>query len=149
MLTGELGCGKTTVCRYLTAQLLPGLYRVHYISLSTGNVLDMYKAIAWELGLGGERSRASAHHAIRIEVSRLAQEARQLPILVVDETHHLRNDALEDLRLLTNFAMDSENRMGLILVGLTERRRPPVHGLPRIALPATRRAPPPHRPRTR
>ena len=80
---------------------------MHYVSLSTGNVLDMYKAIAWELGLGGERSRASAHHAIRIEVSRLAQEARQLPILVVDETHHLRNDALEDLRLLTNFAMDS------------------------------------------
>ena len=72
---------------------------MHYVSLSTGNVLDMYKAIAWELGLGGERSRASAHHAIRIEVSRLAQEARQLPILVVDETHHLRNDALEDLRL--------------------------------------------------
>ena len=36
---------------------------------------------------------------------------------------HLRNDVLEDLRLLTNFAMDSENRMCLILVGLTELRR--------------------------
>ena len=101
LLTGEVGSGKTTVCRYLTAQLHPGLYRVHYVSLTTGNVLDMYKAIAWELGLGVERSRASAHHAIRIEVSRLAQEARQLPILVVDEAHHLRNDVLEDLRLLT------------------------------------------------
>ena len=101
LLTGEVGSGKTTVCRHLTAQLHPGLYRVHYVSLTTGNVLDMYKAIAWELGLGVERSRASAHHAIRIEVSRLAQEARQLPILVVDEAHHLRNDVLEDLRLLT------------------------------------------------
>jgi len=123
LLTGEVGSGKTTVCRHLTAQLHPGLYRVHYVSLTTGNVLDMYKAIAWELGLGVERSRASAHHAIRIEVSRLAQEARQLPILVVDEAHHLRNDVLEDLRLMTNFAMDSDNRMCLILVGLTELRR--------------------------
>ncbi len=123
MLTGEVGAGKTTVCRHLTAQLHPGLFRVHYVSLTTGNVLDMYKAIAWELGLSVERSRSSAHHSIRTEISRLATEARQLPVLVVDEAHHLRNDVLEDLRLLTNFAMDSENRMCLILVGLTELRR--------------------------
>ena len=123
MLTGEVGAGKTTVCRHLTAQLHPGLFRVHYVSLTTGNVLDMYKAIAWEFGLTVERSRSSAHHAIRTEISRLATEARQLPVLVVDEAHHLRNDVLEDLRLLTNFAMDSENRMCLILVGLTELRR--------------------------
>ena len=90
---------------------------------TTGNVLDIYKAIAWELGLTVERSRSSAHHAIRTEISRLAKEARQLPVLVIDEAHHLRNDVLEDLRLLTNFAMDSENRMCLILVGLTELRR--------------------------
>ncbi len=123
MLTGEVGAGKTTVCRHLTAQLHPGLFRVHYVSLTTGNVLDMYKSIAWELGLSVERSRSSAHHSIRTEISRLATEARQLPVLVVDEAHHLRNDVLEDLRLLTNFAMDSENRMCLILVGLTELRR--------------------------
>ena len=123
MLTGEVGSGKTTVCRHLAGQLHPGLYRVHYVSLTTGNVLDMYKAIAWELGLTVERSRSSAHHAIRTEISRLAKEARQLPVLVIDEAQHLRNDVLEDLRLLTNFAMDSENRMCLILVGLTELRR--------------------------
>ena len=123
LLTGEVGSGKTTVCRHLADRLHPGLYRVHYVSLTTGNVLDIYKAIAWELGLTVERSRSSAHHAIRTEISRLAKEARQLPVLVIDEAHHLRNDVLEDLRLLTNFAMDSENRMCLILVGLTELRR--------------------------
>ncbi|MDD9962434.1 MAG: AAA family ATPase [Gammaproteobacteria bacterium] len=123
MLTGEVGSGKTTVCRHLTAQLHPGLYRVHYVSLTTGNVLDMYKSIAWELGLPIERSRAAAYNAIRTEITRLAIEAKQLPVLVVDEAHHLRNDVLEDLRLLTNFNMDSENRMCLILVGLTELRR--------------------------
>jgi len=123
MLTGEVGSGKTTVCRHLTAQLHPGLYRVHYVSLTTGNVLDMYKSIAWEIGIAVERSRSSAHHAIRTEITRLANEAKQLPVLVVDEAHHLRNDVLEDLRLLTNFAMDSEQRLCLVLVGLTELRR--------------------------
>ena len=44
-------------------------------------------------------------------------------MLIVDEAHHLRNDVLEDLRLLTNYQMDSENRLCLLLVGLTELRR--------------------------
>jgi len=44
-------------------------------------------------------------------------------VLIVDEAHHLRNEVLEDLRLLTNYQMDSENRLCLLLVGLTELRR--------------------------
>ena len=44
-------------------------------------------------------------------------------MLVIDEAQHLRNDVLEDLRLLTNFAMDAEHRLCLLLVGLTELRR--------------------------
>jgi len=123
LLTGEVGSGKTSVCRQVAAQLHPGLYRVHYVTLTTGNVLDMYKSIAWELGLPTERSRATAWRAIRTEVSRLVQEAHQLPILIVDEAQHLRNDVLEDLRLLTNYDMDADNRLCLLLVGLTELRR--------------------------
>jgi hypothetical protein len=38
--------------------------------------------------------------------------------LIVDEAHHLRNDVLEDLRLLTNYQMDSENRLCLLLARL-------------------------------
>ena len=39
--------GKTTVCRHVTDRLHPELYRVCYVSLSTGNVMDMYKCIGW------------------------------------------------------------------------------------------------------
>ena len=60
LITGEVGCGKTTVCRKLTSALHSGLYRVFYVTLSTGNVMDMYKCIAWELGLPTERNRAAA-----------------------------------------------------------------------------------------
>jgi type II secretory pathway predicted ATPase ExeA len=70
LITGEVGCGKTTVCRQLCAALHPGLYRLFYVPLSTGNVLDMYKAIAWQLGLPVERNRAAAYRAIHTEVSR-------------------------------------------------------------------------------
>ena len=123
LLTGEVRSGKTTVCRHVTSTLHPGQYRIYYVSLTTGNVLDMYKSIAWELGLPTERSRATAYRAIRAEITRLVGEAKQLPVLVIDEAQHLRNDVLEDLRLLCNFMMDSENRLCLVLVGLTELRR--------------------------
>jgi type II secretory pathway predicted ATPase ExeA len=123
LVTGEVGSGKTTVCRQLAATLHPGLYRLFYVPLSTGNVMDMYKGIAWQLGLPVERSRATAYRAIHTEISRLTLDTKTLPILVIDEAQHLRNEVLEDLRLLTNFAMDAERRLCLLLVALTELRR--------------------------
>jgi type II secretory pathway predicted ATPase ExeA len=123
LVTGEAGSGKTTLCRRLTDALHPGLYRTVYVPLSTGNVMDMYKSIGWELGLPIERNRASAFRVIRSEVTRLTLEAKQRPVLIVDEAHHLRNEVLEDLRLLTNYQMDADNRLCLLLVGLTELRR--------------------------
>jgi len=87
------------------------------VPLSTGNVMDMYKSIAWELGLPTERDRASAFRVVRAEITRLTLEAKQRPVLIVDEAYHLRNDVLEDLRLLTNYEMDSQNRLCLLLVG--------------------------------
>jgi len=42
---------ETTTCRRLVAGLHTGLYRVLYVSMTTGNVMDLYKSIAWELGL--------------------------------------------------------------------------------------------------
>ncbi len=123
LVTGEAGSGKTTVCRKIAAALHPGLYRVFYVPLSTGNVMYMYKSIGWELGLPTERNRAAAFRVIRAEITRLTLEAKQRPVLIVDEAHHLRNEVLEDLRLLTNYEMDSQNRLCLLLVGLTELRR--------------------------
>ncbi len=123
LVTGQAGSGNTTVCRKVAAALHPGLYPVFYASLSTGNVMDMYKSIGWELGLPTERNRAAAFRVIRSEVTRLPLEAKQRPALMVDEAHHLRNEVLEDLRLLTNYQIDAESRLCLLLVGPTELRR--------------------------
>ncbi len=123
LVTGDSGSGKTTTCRSLVAGLHTGLFRVLYVSMTTGNVMDLYKSIAWELGLPSERNRAALFRQIRGEVSRLCAEPRLRPVLIVDEAHHLRTDLLEDLRLLTNYAMDSENRLTVVLVGHPELRR--------------------------
>ena len=52
------------------------------------------------------------------ELSRLATEARQQPLLVLDEAQRLRPEVLEDLRLPVHFAMDPEPGLGLLLAGL-------------------------------
>ena len=109
LLTGEPGCGKTSVCRQVVAGLHPGRYKVCYVALSTGSVLDTYQAIGWELGLAPAPTRARAFRALQTEITRLATEARQQPLLGFDEAQHLRSEVLEDLRLL--------------LVGLTELQR--------------------------
>jgi len=83
----------------------------------------MYKTIAWELGLPVERSRAALFRTIRLEITRLCIEAKTKPVLIVDEAQHLRSEVLEDLRLLTNYDMDSQNRLTLLLVGHAELRR--------------------------
>jgi type II secretory pathway predicted ATPase ExeA len=123
LVSGDSGVGKSAGCRKMVAGLHSGLYKAVYVPLSTGNPMDLYKTIAWELGLPTERSRAALYRQIRREVSRLCVDAHVAPVLVVDEAHHLRSDVIEELRLLTNYAMDSENRLCLLMVGQTELRR--------------------------
>jgi len=123
LITGDSGSGKTSACRKVVSALHTGLHRVVYVAYSTGNVMDVYKSIAWEMGLPTERNRAALYRQIRTEVTRLCTEARCRPVLLVDEAHHLRPDVLEDLRLLTNYQMDAENRLCLLLIGQPELRR--------------------------
>jgi general secretion pathway protein A len=123
LITGEAGSGKTSATRRTVSALHAGLYKVLYVCQSTGNVMDLYKSIAWELGLPSERNRAALFRQIKNEVNRLSIESRCRPILIIDEAHNLRPDVLEDLRLLTNYQMDAENRLCLLFIGQAELRR--------------------------
>ena len=127
LVTGESGSGKTCACRKVVTALHAGLYRVVYVSLSTGNLMDLYKTIAWEMVLPTERSRAALYRQIKNEVTRLCAEARCRPILIVDEAHNLRPDVLEDLRLLTNYQMDVVLAASIaVQVGKTSRENSAV-----------------------
>ena len=119
---GEPGVGKTAVCRRVLEDLHSGLHKIGYVAMTTGSVLDTHNAVAAAFGLGFSQSRAAAVGALRAEISRLAGESRRLPVLVLDEAHHLGNDVLAELQMPANYGMDSDSRLCLLLVGLTELR---------------------------
>lgn len=123
LVTGEVGSGKTTALRALSHPLNPGLYKPLYLPNTTGSVLDLYKSLAELLGLVASSSRAKLYIQIHQEINRLVESKKIAPILMVDEAHLLRIEALEELRLLTNYHMDSQNHLTLILVGQAELRR--------------------------
>jgi type II secretory pathway predicted ATPase ExeA len=91
LITGEVGSGKTTLCRRFAASLHPGLHRLFYVCHCTGNPTDLYKLIAWELRLAVERNRAALFRSIQAEVTRLITETRVIPVLVIDEAQNLRS----------------------------------------------------------
>ena len=81
LITGEVGSGKTSICRKVAKKLNTGLYKVFYVPLTTSNVTDTYKSIAWEMGITTERSLAALYKSIRTEVDRLCLELKIKPIL--------------------------------------------------------------------
>ena len=83
LITSGVGSGKTTVCRLVAQALYPGLYRVDYVSLTTRNVLDMYKSIAWQLGLWSNRETFLATWARPNKRANCSDEG--------DRTNHDRN----------------------------------------------------------
>jgi type II secretory pathway predicted ATPase ExeA len=123
LVTGEVGSGKTTGIRALCNTLNPSLYKPLYLPNTTGSVLDLYKSLAELLGLIAPSSRAKLYIQIHQEIERLVESKKISPILIVDEAHLLRIEALEELRLLTNYHMDSRDYLSLILVGQAELRR--------------------------
>ena len=122
LITGEVGSGKTAVCRRFADSLPRGLFKIVYLPLAASTPLEAMNCIAAEFGLAPGQSRSMVGRAISGELSRLAGN-RQTPVLIIDEAHLLSNPVLENLRMLTNFDIDSAQRFCLLLTGLTGLRR--------------------------
>jgi len=123
LITGEAGTGKTTVARLMGEVFRALGLLARGQPLSTGNMMDMYKSIGWELGLPTERNRPAAFRVIRSEVTRLTLEAKQRPLLIVDEAHQLADIASQFFGQSFSSRQVLDLRLCLLLVGLTELRR--------------------------
>jgi len=118
LLVGEPGAGKTFALRSFAQSLNPALYKAMYFPLSTGTVMDFYRALA--LGLGEEPKTRKVDMFLQIQhaVENLYKERKVTPVFILDEMQMAKDAFLHDLSILFNFRMDSENPFVLVLAGL-------------------------------
>jgi len=119
MITGEIGTGKTTICRALLRDLINvDTALIINPTLTAGGILT---AIVEDFGLEAKRSIKD-----RIDtLNRFLLERREKgknAILIIDECQRLSRQALEMVRLLSNLETESEKLLQIILVGQPELR---------------------------
>lgn len=122
LLTGDVGTGKTTVCRCLLEQL-PEHAEVAFILNPKYSITELLEAICDELKISYQHSG----HRIKgyidaLNAHLLESHARGInTVLIIDEAQNLSFDVLEQIRLLTNLETSSQKLLQIILIGQPER----------------------------
>lgn len=121
VLTGEIGCGKTTLVRRLLDEISDDI-EVGLISNthSSFGMLMQWVCAAFDLP-SKARSKAALYDVFAqflIEKYALGQRT----VLIIDEAQNLDRSMLEELRLLTNINADKDDLLQLVLVGQPELR---------------------------
>lgn len=117
LIVGEAGTGKTTGLRRYAQGLNPALFQFFYFPLATVTVQEFYRGLAVELGEEPRHKKVDLFRQIQSAICSMYYERRVTPIIILDEIHMASNRLLEDLRLIFNFNMDSENPFILVLAG--------------------------------
>jgi general secretion pathway protein A len=127
VLTGEIGAGKTTVCRHFLEHA-PAQCRVAYIFNPRLTVSDLLATICHEFGVlapAGQLTESGSTKAWldALNAHLLAAHAQGLNnVLVIDEAQNLPADVLEQLRLLTNLETSERKLLQIVLIGQPDLR---------------------------
>jgi general secretion pathway protein A len=127
LLTGEIGAGKTTVCRCFLEQV-PRRCNVAYIFNPKQTVEELLKSVCDEFRIPAERPRAAGTPTAKDHVDALNEfllkthAVGQNNVLIIDEAQMLSADVLEQLRLLTNLETNERKLLQIILIGQPELR---------------------------
>ena len=120
LLTGNPGLGKTTAIRNWIRSLNQTAYKVIYIPLSTLTVSEFYRYLASEFGCEPAYRKYENFKLIQSSIERYVYEKRMTPIIILDEANYMKAAALNDLKILFNFELDSVNRAMILLAGLPQ-----------------------------
>jgi general secretion pathway protein A len=130
LLSGEIGAGKTTVCRCFLEQV-PRRCNVAYIFNPKLTVVELLKSICDEFHVPYEHSGpqfAQVPPTVKDYVDPLNEfllrthAVGQNNLLVIDEAQNLSAEVLEQLRLLTNLETSDRKLLQIILIGQPELR---------------------------
>jgi general secretion pathway protein A len=121
MLTGEYGCGKTTLSRALIQRLEAERYEIGLLTNPSWSAVDFLREALYQLGIEtAERAKPELLHQLNDVFFRNFRDGRDT-VLIVDEAQLIDDDAVfEELRLLLNFQTDDRFLVTLLLIGSPE-----------------------------
>jgi len=123
LLTGEVGTGKTTVCRRLLQQA-PTDCDIAFVLYPKLTGEELLAAICDDFGISVPAGGATA----RVLVGKIydylvrTHEAGRRAILIIEEAQNLSDDVLEQIRLLTNLETNRRKLLQIVMLGQPELR---------------------------
>ncbi len=119
-ITGDVGAGKTMLCRKLLKELQPP-FLTAYIPNPHLSPAGLRMSIADELGISYSRNAGQSHMLQQInEYLLTAASNQQKPVLIIDEAQAMPLETLEALRLLTNLETEKQKLLQIVLFGQPE-----------------------------
>ncbi|HET9792930.1 MAG TPA: AAA family ATPase [Thermoanaerobaculia bacterium] len=119
-LTGEVGAGKTTVCRAILEELGPA-YRTALVLNPCMTAAQLFRTILTEFGLPRRADRTASLETLNRFLLEQVGEQRDV-VLIIDEAQDLDDDLLEQVRLLSNLETDRRKLLQIVLIGQPELR---------------------------
>lgn len=121
VITGEIGSGKTTVCRTLLQKLDPAAH-VALLTNTTLTAKQLLEAICQQFGLETDRRNKVS---LLNELNRFfldQSKAGGTVVLIIDEAQNLTVRALEEMRLVSNMETETQKLVQIMLLGQPELR---------------------------
>jgi general secretion pathway protein A len=120
-LTGEVGAGKTTLCRAMLEQL-DQRFSTALILNPVMSADELMKAIAMEFGLPVNGLDRLDTLSVINQFLLQQVERKMESVLIIDEAQDLTEDLLEQVRLLSNLETDNRKLLQIVLMGQPELR---------------------------
>lgn len=119
LLVGDIGSGKTTLSRALLDRV--GDTRPVLLLINPRlTPMQLLRAVAAGLGITPARMRNDLLDQIHTRLFELYEEKRE-PVLIIDEAQLIPGKAtFDEIRLLTNFQLDDQNLLSVVLIGQPE-----------------------------
>lgn len=119
VLTGEIGTGKTTLCRFFLNHLAENV-KTAFILNPYFSEIELLNAIIKDFGLEGrEKTKLSLVSNLNSFLLKESEKGNNV-VLIIDEAQNLDCPQLEQIRLLSNLETEKDKLLQIILVGQPE-----------------------------
>ncbi|MFH2045898.1 MAG: AAA family ATPase [Pseudomonadota bacterium] len=119
LLTGEVGTGKTTICRSVLDRLETNAETVYIINPSLSGI-EILATILDDLGVTYSASTGKKELMDSLNSFLLASDRTKPVVIIIDDAQTMPIEALEDLRLLSNLETDKEKLLQMVIAGQPE-----------------------------